>query len=58
MLADFGRFKKGETVAVRGVADHDVVALVSELVGEPLDLIHAVRLVVHRHDERERCAQR
>lgn len=33
---------------------HDVTAFLPELVGKTLDLIHAVGLVVHRHDERER----
>ena len=56
--ADFARFKDRETVAVRGIADNDVTAPVSEFVGEPLDLFHAVRLVVHRHDEREFCVER
>ena len=56
--ADFARFKNRETVAVRGVADNDVAALVAEFVREPLDLFHAVRLVVHRHDERKLCAER
>ena len=50
---DFARFKNGEAVAVRGVADDNVIAPVSEFVGQSLDLIHAVRFVVHRHDQGE-----
>lgn len=53
----FGRFKQREALAVCCVANHDIVALLPELVGEALNLIHAVRLVVHRHDERERCTE-
>ena len=56
--ANLTRFKDRETVAVRRVADDNVVALVSELVREPLDLFYTVRLVIHRHDERELCAER
>ena len=48
---DFGRFEQREAVAVRGVADHDVTALFAKMVGEPLNLVHAVRFVIHRHDK-------
>src|SRR5262245_2773750 len=40
-----------------GIANHDIAAGLSKLVGEPLHLVHAVQLVVYGHDERERCAE-
>ena len=54
--ADFGRLKQCKVVAVGGITDHDVVAFLSELVGQPLNLIHAVGLVVDWHEKRERRA--
>ena len=55
---DLAGFKDREAVAMRGVADHDVVALFSEFFRESLDLIHAVGFVVHRHDQCEACPKR
>lgn len=49
----FGRLEQCEAVAVRRVANHDVTALFSELLGESLNLIHAIRFMIYWHDERE-----
>ena len=56
--AHFGRLEQCKAVAMRRVADHDVVALLAELIGQALNLINAVRFVSHRQDECERCAHR
>jgi len=50
---DFARFKDGETVTVRGIANDNVIAPVFEFIGHSLNLINAVRFVVHRHDQGE-----
>ena len=50
--------REGTAVTVRGVANHDVVALFTELFRQPLDLIHAVGFVVHRHDQCEFYSER
>lgn len=50
---DFAGFKNGEAVAVRCVANHNVIAPVFEFIGHSLNLINAVRFVIHRHDQCE-----
>ena len=50
---DFAGFKNGEAVAVRGVANDNVIAPVFEFIGHSLNLINAVRFVIHRHDQGE-----
>ena len=50
---DFARFKNGEAVTVRSVANDNVIATVFEFIGHSLNLIHAVRFVIHRHDQGE-----
>ena len=50
---DFAGFKNGEAVAVRGVANHDVIAPAFEFIGHSLNLINAVRFVIHRHNQGE-----
>ncbi len=50
---DFARFKNGEAVAVRGIANNNVITPVFEFIGHSLNLIHTVRFVVHRHDQGE-----
>ena len=50
---DFAGFKNGEAVAVRGVTDDNVIAPVIEFIGHSLNLINAVRFVIHRHDQGE-----
>ena len=56
-FAHFRRLEEREAVAVRRVADHDVAARLAKLVADSLNLIHAVHLVIHRHDESERRAE-
>ena len=51
---DFRRLEQGETVAAGRVANDNISARCSKLVGKPLNLIHAVRFMIHRHDERKR----
>ena len=55
---DFAGFKNGETVTVRGIANDNVIAPVFEFIGHSLNLINAVRFVVHRHDQGEFCTER
>jgi len=50
---DFAGFKNGEAVAVRGVANDNVIAPIFEFIGHSLNLIHAVRFVIHRHNQGE-----
>ena len=51
--SDFTGFINGEAVAVRGIANDNVIATVFEFIGHSLNLINAVRFVIHRHDQRE-----
>jgi len=55
---DFAGFKNGEAVAVCGVTDDNVIAPVFEFIGHSLNLINAVRFVIHGHDQRELCVKR
>jgi len=47
----FGAVKEFKAFAVGGIANDDIVALLAELVGEPLHLIHAVGFMVDGHDQ-------
>ena len=46
LRAHFGRFEQFKTLAMRCIANHDVIALFAELVGQPLHLVNAVRFMV------------